>query len=238
VSVRVLPAGDRALVVEFDDEISVEVNGRVRALEHLLAQRRIPGVTETVPSFRSLLVYYDPRALGHERLRASIAELLPQASASALPAPREVELPCCYSDPELGFELEAAAARLGVSSRELVRRHSEADYLVYFLGFAPGQPYMTEVPQQLAIPRLETPRTRTPAGSIGIGGTQCCIYSVESPGGFWVLGRTPVKVYDPAASEPVLLRPGDRVRFRSIGRDEYDRIVAAVDAGTYRAVIR
>jgi len=237
VSVRFLPAGDLAVLVEFDEEISVEVNTRVRALEFLIQQKGLAGVVETVPAFRSLLVYYDPRAVGYDALCAAITELLPQAGTAVLPPSRLVELPCCYDDAELGFDLAAAARRLGFSTGELVRLHSQAEYLVYFIGFTPGLPYMTGMPERLTIPRLETPRTKTPAGSVGIGGTQCCVYSVESPGGFWVLGRTPLRLYDPEALEPILLRPGDRVGFRAIDRREYDAIAARVDARSYVPVI-
>src|SRR3989475_8161947 len=135
VSVRFLPAGDLAVLVEFDEEISVEVNTRVRALEFLIQQKGLTGVVETVPTFRSLLVYYDPRAVGYDAVCASITELLPQAGAAVLPPPRLVELPCCYEDPALGFELQAAATRLGISTAELVKLHSGAEYLVYFIGF-------------------------------------------------------------------------------------------------------
>jgi len=237
VSVRFLPAGDLAVLVEFEEEISVEVNRRVRALEFLIDEKGLPGVVEAVPAFRSLLVYYDPLAAGYEALCASIAELVPEAETAVLPPARRVEVPCCYDDPELGFELAAAAERLGLSAGELVRLHSEADHLVYFIGFAPGQPYIAGMPKELTIPRLATPRTKTPAGSVGIGGTQSCIYSVESPGGFWVLGRTPLRLYDPGARDPVLLRPGDGLRFRRIDRREYERIAAEVLARTYRPVI-
>ena len=237
MSVRFLPAGDLAVLVEFDEEISVEVNTRVRALEFLIQQKGLTGVVETVPTFRSLLVYYDPRAVGYDAVCASITELLPQAGTAVLPPSRLVELPCCYDDPALGFELRAAAARLGISTAELVKLHSGAEYLVYFIGFTPGLPYMTGMPERLTIPRLETPRTKTPAGSVGIGGTQCCVYSVESPGGFWVLGRTPLHLYDPESPEPVLLRPGDRVSFRAIDRGEYDTIAARVVARAYAPVI-
>ena len=233
MSVRFLPAGDLAVLVEFDEEISVEVNTRVRALEFLIQQKGLTGVVETVPTFRSLLVYYEPRAVGCDALCASIAELLPQAGTAVLPPSRRVELPCCYEDPELGFDLLAAAARLGLAVEELVRLHSGAEYLVYFIGFTPGLPYMTGMPERLSIARLDTPRVRVPAGSVGIGGIQCCVYSVESPGGFWVLGRTPLRLYDPEAPEPILLRPGDRVRFRAIDRGEYDTVAAGVDARTY-----
>ena len=230
MSVRFLPAGDLAVLVEFEEEISTELSLRVQALEFLITGRRLRGVLETVPAFRSLLVYYDPCAVAYEMLCASIAELLPQATPAVLPEPRRIEIPCCYDDPQLGFDLAGVAEQLGLSTAELIEFHSEAEYLVYFIGFAPGQPYMTGMPERLTLPRLETPRTSTPAGSVGIGGTQGCIYSVESPGGFWILGRTPLHIYDPAAAHPILLRPGDRVHFRPIGRDEYDRLAAEVAA--------
>ena len=237
MSARFFPAGDTAIVVEFEAAISLEVNARVRALEHLLRQETVAGVLETVPSFRSLLVYYDPRVWGYRALCEHLEALVPRATAALLPRARCVELPCCYNDPELGFELAHAAERLGLASAELIGLHSAAQYHVYFIGFAPGQPYMTGMPDRLTIPRLATPRTQTPAGSVGIGGVQCCVYAVQSPGGFWVLGRTPVKMFDPGSQAPILLRPGDRVRFRPIDRQEYDRIAAEVERRAYHPVV-
>jgi len=234
VNVRFLPAGDCAVAVEFDEEIGPALNRRLRALEYLVGEGRLPGVLETVPSFRSLLVYYDPAVIGYEALCEAIRSQSGQAGETALPPTRLLEIPCCYRDPELGFDLDAAAARLGLSVDALIELHTGAEYLVYFIGFAPGQPYLTGLPAELAIPRLETPRTRTPAGSVGIGGTQGCIYSVESPGGFWVLGRTPLALYAPDAPEPILLRPGDRLRFRAIDGAEYARIARAVAERRYR----
>jgi inhibitor of KinA len=154
-----------------------------------------------------------------------------------MPPAREVELPCCYGG-ELGPDLEPAARRLELDPDELVRLHAGAEYLVYFIGFTPGLPYMTGAPARLTIPRLDTPRVKVPASSVGIGGIQCCIYSVESPGGFWLLGRTPLRLYDPAAAEPILLKPGDRVRFRRVERAEFDDIAARVAAGAFQPVIR
>ena len=209
----------------------MEVNTRVRALEFLIQQKGLTGVLETVPTYSSLLVYYDPRVVAYDALCASIAELAPQATTAVLPPARTIELPCCYDDPELGFDLEAAAKRLALSTDELVGLHAGAEYLVYFIGFTPGLPYMMGMPERITIPRLDTPRTKTPPGSVGIGGIQCCIYSVESPGGFWILGRTPLALYAPDAAEPTLLRPGDRVRFRRIDRAEFDSISAAVPHG-------
>lgn len=233
---KFLPAGDLAVSVEFGDEISREVNTRVRALEYLVQQKAVPGVQETVPTFRSLLVYYDPLVVGWDDLVAKLSELIPQARPEALPPSRLVEIPCCYGG-DLGFDLESAAQRLGLPPESLVSLHSGAEYLVYFIGFTPGLPYMTGMPDRLTIPRLSTPRTKTPAGSVGIGGAQCSIYSVESPGGFWVLGRTPLRLYDPSQAEPILLRPGDRVRFRAVDRVEFDAIAAAVTIGEYRVRI-
>lgn len=225
------------MVVEFEAAISLEVNARVRALEHLLRQGTVAGIVETVPSFRSLLVYYDPRFCDYRALCGQVEALVPQATAALLPPARCVELPCCYDDPELGFELAPAAERLGLARAELIELHSAAQYHVYFIGFAPGQPYMTGMPDRLTIPRLTTPRTQTPAGSVGIGGVQSCVYSVQSPGGFWVLGRTPLKIFDPGSEAPILLRPGDRVRFRRIDRQEYDRIAGEVERRTYQPIV-
>jgi len=224
-----------ALLVEWREEISVEVNTQVRALEYLIGQKAVPGVVETVPAFRSLLVYYDPNAVGYDALLAALGTLAEQARTTELPPARSVELPCCY-DPELGPDLVAAAQRLGLTVDELVRLHAEAPYLVYFTGFTPGLPYMS-LPERLGLPRLSTPRLRVPAGSVGIGGGQSCIYSVESPGGYWLLGRTPVRLYDPGARDPVLLRAGDRVRLRPIDRAEFDAIARQVAARTYTPVI-
>lgn len=235
---RFLPAGDQAVVVELGEEISVEVNTRVRALEFLIEQKALPGVVETVPTFCSLLVYYEPDVVAYEPLCAALATLAEQAATAVLPPARTVELPCCYEPGELGLDLAAAAERLGLDVGELVRLHAQAEYLVFFIGFTPGLPYMSGMPERIHLPRLETPRVRVPAGSVGIGGMQCCIYSVESPGGYWILGRTPLRLYDPGAREPILLRPGDRVRFRPIDRGEYDDIAARVAARTFVPVIR
>jgi len=216
----------------------VEVNTRVRALEFLVQHKAVAGVVETVPSFRSLLVYYDPSVVAYEALCATLAELAAQAEHASLPPSRVVELPCCYEDSELGIDLAAAAERLGLPPQDVARLHAGAQYLVYFIGFTPGLPYLGGMPERIMLPRLETPRTKVPAGSVGIGGIQVCIYSVESPGGYWILGRTPVALYDPESTDPILLRPGDLVRFRPIDRGEYDDISAAVKAHTYVPVIR
>ena len=212
------------------------INTRVRALEYLIQQKGLTGVVETVPTFRSLLVYYDPAQVGYDALCAALGGLAEQTDAAVLPPARVVELPCCY-DAELGPDLVEAARRLELTTEELVRLHSGAEYLVYFVGFTPGLPYMAGVPERIQLPRLHTPRVRVPAGSVGLGGAQFCIYSVESPGGYWLLGRTPARLYDPEAAEPTLLRAGDRVRMRAVERAEYDAIAAQVAARAWQPVI-
>ena len=204
---RFLPGGDLALSVELGDDINREVNARVLALEYLIQQRGLSGVTETVPSYRSLLVYYDPLIVGWDALTKSLHALWREARPEVLPRARTVEVPCCYEG-ELGFELEAAAEKIGLPADEVARL-------------------------RIFIPRLVQPRLKTPPGSVSIGGIQCCIYSVESPGGFWVLGRTPLRLYDPESADPILLRAGDHVHFTMITRSEYDAIAAAVADGTY-----
>ena len=228
----IAPAGDRAVSVELGDAISVEVNTRVRALEMLIQDKGVAGVIETVPrSARSSCT--TTRSTDYDALAETIEALAQQAGTMVLPPSRQVELPCCY-EPELGLDLEAAAARLGLSTDEVVRLHAEPTYRLYFIGFTPGLPYMTGMPERLHLPRLPSPRTKVPPGSVGIGGIQCCIYSVESPGGYWILGRTPLRLYDPEGPEPILLRAGDHVRFRAVDRAEFDAIAAAVAARTYQ----
>jgi KipI family sensor histidine kinase inhibitor len=227
-----LAAGDQAVSVEFADKISREANACVRALAHLIEQQAVPGIIETVPSFRSLLVCYDPLVLPWATLISTLRPLIGAARRSEAGPSRLVEIPCCYGG-ELGVDLVAAAARLELAPQEVARTHASDEYLVYFVGFTPGLPYMVVGSARLRLPRLDAPRTKVPAGSVGIGGGQCCIYPIESPGGYWILGRTPVRLYDPGRADPILLRAGDRVRFREIDRAEFDGIAAAVAAGRF-----
>jgi KipI family sensor histidine kinase inhibitor len=233
---KFLPCGDLALSVELGDEISQEANQRVRALEHVIKENGIAGVVETVPTFRALLVFYDPLIIGWDPLVEALRSVIPRAASSPSLPSRLVEIPCRYGG-EMGPDLARVAERLGLTEDEVVRLHSGAEFLVSFIGFTPGLPYMTGLPERLTIPRLDTPRTKTPAGSVGIGGIQCSIYSVESPGGHWVLGRTPLRLYDPASANPILLRPGDRVRFRLIDDAEFAAIAKAVESGEFSVLI-
>jgi len=191
---------------------------------------------ETVPTFRSLLVSYDPLVLDWERLTWILQTLIPHARPERTPRGRRIEVPCCYGG-EYGPDLEAAGQRLGLDPERLIGLHTGRELQVAFLGFTPGLPYLMGLPPELDLPRLTTPRARIPGGSVGIAGRQGVIYPVESPGGFWILGRTPLAPYDPEASEPILLRPGDLLRFTAITPETFESIQAAVRAGTYEVRI-
>ncbi len=207
---RVAPAGDRGLLVEFAPELSPETIARVHGAHRRLGD--LPGVVETVPGLRSVLVLYDPLAVSFDE----IAGRAQAAARAAPPVPASdgalVEVPVVYGG-TTGPDLEAAAHACGLSPSEIVRLHSGTDYLVYMLGFAPGFPYLGLLAPQLRMPRRPTPRIRVPAGSVAVADAFSGIYPQETAGGWHLLGRTPLCLFDPRRAQPCLLQPGDRVRF-------------------------
>lgn len=226
--IRCLPCGDRAVALELGNVIDLALNRRVLALARSLAGA--PGIIEVVPTYRSLLVEFDPAAI-------KPAEILALAQAQAeradpVPRARRVILPTVYGG-EFGPDLAHVAAVHGLSADDVIRIHSGRDYPVYMIGFSPGFPYLGGLDERIATPRLERPRTRVPAGSVGIADRQTGVYPQETPGGWQIIGRTPVPLFAPRAPEPVLLRAGDLLRFRPIAPDEYAAIADAVTAGTY-----
>jgi KipI family sensor histidine kinase inhibitor len=225
---RYLPAGEQGLVVEYGDAIDPAINRRVRDLFIHLHAAAIPGIRDLVPTYRSLLVAYDPLRLAPSALREALeraeAEL---ASASVpAPAPRVIEIPTCYGG-EFGPDLPFVASHNGLTEDEVVRIHSGTDYLVYMMGFSPGFPYLGGMSGRIATPRLQTPRTAIPAGSVGIAQSQTGIYPVESPGGWQLIGRTPAVLFDASRRPPALVEAGDSLRFVPVGRGEYDRLARA-----------
>jgi KipI family sensor histidine kinase inhibitor len=216
---RFLPAGDAALVVEFGEEIDLEVNRRVHALAHTLGENAPPGLGEAVPSYRSLLVHYDPLRLADGEVRALVRAALARSQASPPPEPRLVEIPTAYGG-EFGPDIAFVAAHNGLTVEEVVALHSGAVYTVYMLGFTPGFPYLGGLPARLATPRLATPRQVVPAGSVGIAGPQTGIYPLATPGGWRLIGRTSAVMFDPRHEPPALLQPGDRVRFVPVSTAE------------------
>jgi len=207
---RFLDSSDRSLLVVFGDEISPEAHCDVLRLTRAL--RSAPGVVNVHPAYASVLIDFDPLVDSHREMQRAVAALYEQAAAWPLPEPRAVEIPVRYGG-EYGPDLEAVAGLCGMTAEQVITIHSSADYLVYFLGFSPGFPYLGGMPEAIATPRLETPRRRVPTGSVAIGGRQTGVYPVASPGGWRIIGRTPLPLFQPDASPPVLLEMGDHVRF-------------------------
>ncbi len=227
--VKLLSHGDTALAVELGERIDRAVSERVLALYQRLAQAPPPGVVELVPTFRSLMVHYDPLRTSRAALSQLLEHMLRGLEAT-LPAARRWSIPVCY-DPAFGLDLPEVAARTGLAPAEVIARHSAPAYHVYMVGFTPGYPYMGDLPAELALPRREDPRTEVPSGSVAIATTMTAVYTLKSPGGWHILGRTPVPLWDRRRTPPSLLAPGDKVRFVPIGMDEYERIAWQAEAG-------
>ncbi len=230
---RFLPGGDSALFIELGDTIDPELNRRIRRLHLAIQEATPPGLVETVPAYRSLLVCYEPREVSPQQLRASLELLIDKTEAGEFPAPKVTEVPTVYGG-EYGPDLEFVAEHNGLSPEDVVRLHAGKAYLIYVLGFIPGFAYLGGLSPRIATPRLATPRARIPAGSVGIAGNQTGIYPAESPGGWRLIGRTPVELFHPEKEPPALLQMGDYVEFVPITAQEFSRIREEVEQGTYR----
>ena len=227
-SPRVLPCGDTALAVEFGGEIDPATNARVLALDARVS-RGVPGVIETVPTYRSLLVHYDPVATDFDALGAALTALsadLPETPAEG----RLWRIPVVYGG-AFGIDLDDVAARHGLDTADLIARHAAPVYRVYMIGFMPGFAYLGGLDPSIATPRRETPRAKTPAGSISIGGVQAAVASIEAPSGWRLLGRTPVRTFMLGRDPPFILGPGDRVTFDPTPAARWDALDRAAAAG-------
>jgi inhibitor of KinA len=204
----VAPAGDRALLVTVGRTIDPRLLGQVLALDQALQVRRPTGLLTTVPAYASLLCHFDPEVTDAARLEAAIRQLEGEVDAS-VPIGSIVDVPTRYDGPDLAD----VALKANLTPAGVIEAHARREYLVYCVGFAPGFTYCGALPDQLAVPRLASPRVRVSAGSIGIAGRQTGIYAVESPGGWNLIGRTALRLFDPAADPPARFKPGDRLRF-------------------------
>ncbi len=211
--------GDRALLVELGDDVDLKTNNRVRELFVAIKTDPLEGVVETTPSYRSLLLIFDPLKTTLSLLQDKVDHLLKTMDPSQLPEPRKVEIPVVYGS-EYGPDLEWVAEYHGITPDEVIRLHTAHTYHVYMIGFMPGFPYMGELPKALITPRRETPRTVVPRGSVALAQAQTGIYSTQSPGGWQIIGRTPLMLFDSARWPPALLEMGDLVKFFAIDEEE------------------
>lgn len=212
--------GDRGLLLEFGDEISREINEKVRRMALAVQAEAIEGIIETVPTYRSLLIIYNPVILPIEDLKKRLKKIEGGLQTTPLSEPKLTRIPVVYGG-IYGPDLEGVAKYLHASPEEVVQLHCSKPYLIYMIGFMPGYPYMGELPQALVTPRLKTPRLLVPKGSVAIAQRQTGIYSMESPGGWQILGRTPVELFHPEKDPPALLQMGDFVQFHQISEKEF-----------------
>lgn len=217
---RFFPASDQSLLVYLGERVSLETHERVAKLLHLLESEPIAGVRNLHPAYCSLLVKFDALKLDHARLEAILREYLERLPRLALPGPREVQIPVCYGG-RFGEDLDAVASLLGISASRIIELHAAVTYRVYFLGFVPGFAYLGELPQELVTPRLASPRRSVPAGSVGIAGNHTGVYPIVTPGGWRLIGRTPLAMFRPDRAQMSALSLGDRVRFVAISEDRF-----------------
>jgi KipI family sensor histidine kinase inhibitor len=236
---KLLGSGESCLAVEFSDKIEMTANARLQALRREIEQKSVPGLIECVPTYRSLYVHHDPLKLSRQKLKEIVSGLLGGLSDGATVCGRVLLLPVAYGG-EYGPDIAAVSEHTGLSEEEIIKRHSARDCYCYMIGFTPGFGYLGGMDESLAMPRLKKPRVSIPAGSVGIAGPQTGVYSVSSPGGWRLIGRTPMTLFDPDdASCPVLFEPGGFVRFCPISSGEYETIsrdAKARKTGGYESV--
>jgi len=229
ISPRILPSGDTALTVEFGRIIDAAINRQVLALDRNLTEAAIIGVVESVPTYRSLLVHYDPVQIGFSELSEKLLALaqLPVPPESSV---RRWRVPVVYGG-EYGVDLDDVARAHNISTSDVIAKHTGSEYRVAMIGFTPGFAYLSGLDPSLATPRRENPRTQTPAGTISIGGVQACVQCLAAPSGWHLLGRTPVRTFHPHRDPVFLMEPGDAVKFYAIDAKEFDVLDRAAERG-------
>lgn len=224
------------MLVEFGKEISPEINRKIAATVKLMKEQQIEGVVDMIPAFCSLLINYDPRVISYEEIKERVQCIVKVDVKMGEENRKIYEIPVCYGG-EYGPDLANIAANAGLSEEEVIKIHSSRDYLIYMLGFLPGFCYLGGLDERIHTPRLANPRIKINAGSVGIGGSQTGIYPLDSPGGWQLMGMTPVKTYDPKRQVPILVEAGDYIRFVPVDEAEYLRIRELVERGEYQCVV-
>jgi len=225
--------GDTSLAVIFGDEISEEMNVRVRTFDAAVAGTGIAGIYETVPTYCTVTIHYAPEVIRFNELKSRLIEMLESDTASEdIGVADVIEIPVLYGG-EYGPDLDFVAEHNGLTPAEVIEIHSRPEYLLYMLGFTPGFPYLGGMDERIATPRLTSPREKIPAGSVGIAGKQTGVYPMDTPGGWQIIGRTPVPLYNPHAEQPILLDAGMHVKFIPVPEKEYMDILGQVEDSIY-----
>jgi inhibitor of KinA len=226
----IAPLGDAAVIVDFSDTVDVAVNAGIQRLARAVRRKKVPWLVDVVPGIGSLALHFDAALLGEVDAARATEALISECLARGLnpidDPVRQIEVPICY-DEAFGLDLRELSELLKMPIPEIGLRHAACDFSVLMMGFAPGHPYLGGLDQKLAVPRRATPRAIVPGGSVGIANAQSVIYPYSLPGGWNIIGRTPLKLFDSTGGEPSIMEPGDAVRFIAIDRAEFDRIAIA-----------
>lgn len=235
-NIKILTEGDSSMLIVFGNEVSPEINRRITATIELLKNQHIEGVIDMIPSYCALLINYKPEIIPYSVIRKRLETILAMDVKTGVSAKHIVEIPVCYGG-EFGPDLPYIAEHAGMTQEEVIKVHSSRDYLIYMIGFLPGFCYLGGLDERIHTPRLANPRIRIREGSVGIGGSATGIYPMDSPGGWQLMGLTPVKTFDAGRDVPILLQAGWYVRFVPIDENEFDRIRALVEKGEYECVV-
>lgn len=230
---KYIPSGDSAFIIKVDNEISPEINQTIRKLLVRIEQERIEGVVDFIPSYNELLVCYDPLIIGYRKLLDRLRLIDREIDSVKLPESSVIQIPVYYGD-DFGPDLNEVADFNSLSIDEVIGIHSSTNYLVYMLGFTPGFCYLGGMDARIATPRKHSPRIKIPAGAVGIADKQTGIYPIESPGGWQLIGQTPLKLFDPERKPEFLIQPGDFIRFVPVSIDEFKRMTNEVREGIYK----
>ncbi len=230
---KFLKAGDSALIIELGNEISPIINYNLKKITDYLDSLNHKAIKDLLPTYRSIIVYYDPMMISFDELKEMVEKNCVADDSQMLSVKKEIiEVPVLYGG-EYGPDIENIASHNNLTIEEVIDIHTSGEYLVYMLGFTPGFPYLGGMDKRIATPRLTTPRTKIPAGSVGIAGEQTGLYPIESPGGWQLLGRTPLNFFDSAKENPFIVAAGQYIKFKAITEEEYHAIVEQVKNGTY-----
>ena len=218
-------SGDCGLLVEYGDTINLSVNCKVRSMAIVVKEKALAGVLEIIPTYLSILIIYDPLITNPSALQQALMIMEDRLHERDIPQQQTIEIPVCYGE-EFGPDIQFVAKHNSMTEDDVVRIHSESVYQIYMIGFTPGFPFLGGLSKKLYTPRLETPRSLVPAGSVGIANEQTGIYPIDSPGGWQLIGRTPITLFAPEKPNPFLYQTGDRIKFKPVSTEEYFRLAA------------